>query len=1023
MSNWNSIIISFFSGKYEMSGYEDCRKYRTLGNYDFLAFSPMPDGKSSVDDMLSYMWSRSNKISLDLKPGQSAKSLFAFDHTECANAFWEGDRVTYPYIFVSLIQTCGGEHEKNIDKIKEIVTEHLAKLPEYEVVGDDTPPSDDKELTNKLNELSDFAEKARQYGLDLDHQMLDKIESLKNEAAGVIKTAPGIKCCIYTALDSCDLILCMKSMKYEEGLNVIIDLNNDRFSRYIYSMIGMSLEDVIKAEEEEYVDKIGISAITIKMQYYDDWRVNIQKTLKVNGEDLNYVDRLGDEDIYIAIRNYSLKTLARQLDEENLLKPGDAFPFPRLRIVLDSFERVSAKYDGNDSDLSSVFKDFDDSKYAFLDHIHPATQKALMEMITVCQCLEEWNFAVDTRACIGYFLPAVIAQAKAFDSVIFGEPDGVFNYTMSKIDKNQFKKSVLLFVSGMRTIIDGTLNSDRMFFQVPGINAELYNIPAKLLSFYTYFVGLVTDVLKSPDKAETKYRFLLCPDLYDKMQFERLFHYGWNKNVPKILKVRVPVDMLFQPKNLMMELSHETAHAVGSLIRRRVERREKFGMIILDFITEELVRPPAELHDFAHVENLRSASAYLMMDENHVIIKEIRAFLEEHWYKRCEQYSTYKAGKTELESGDENSRAVVEKTFKIVLDKLFSDKLWELLSLVNNVLRRRPEKEYLENNEDVRRLILHNAVRLTNNELHNIVDVSGLLLYESLADLVLIYILKIPVMEYVGHIHAIVEKSFFSYHELAGIGMKVVNENLHEEAAQAGAGSGFGEGSGCDEQVGALEAFNIGQADADTDLSIKSKLADCYRSIFNGGFIRERIKAVIEVAYEKQDGVSKLSPDAVKTKSISFQAFVQALDINHDANAERKYAGRDPAEHGLSGGKVESAGEAQAQGIATGEAPVQSPAGDAGGKPGQELFRSMLPASAEKHAADYLRVCQIELDSMGKMKKDTLELLQEYYMSIDDDIGDMRIENFIRKLKTANSEFIERALYKKEPAASADGPA
>lgn len=211
---------------------------------------------------------------------------------------------------------------------------------------------------------------------------------------------------------------------------------------------------------------------------------------------------------------------------------------------------------------------------ALPDHlkVDESIKKAAIEVLNSCDYLSKRNFALDIRDCINSSIDLFFYKIQ--------------NYKFKEDNSNliEYNESIKSYISGIMSIVNGSLQADRMFFQVPGFNAVLYDIPSKLIIFYTGFVKQISEILNDLDNG---FGFIVCPDLYQITYISILFDQKYTEE-NLLLKVRVPVKSLFKPNRLLQELTHEVAHFVGKKIRNRKIRYIVETKIIASEITHSL---------------------------------------------------------------------------------------------------------------------------------------------------------------------------------------------------------------------------------------------------------------------------------------------------------------------------------------------------------------------------------------------------------------------------------------------------
>ena len=368
---------------------------------------------------------------------------------------------------------------------------------------------------------------------------------------------------IFNSLDCCDIIVFLKSEKYCDGANIIQQLDNENFIKYSYSVLGIDFTQLSEVNYDEKIDKITICGVIADNcdfnKWYDSFTEKFPNTEKV----LKY-GRIGNEDVILNIldckaldffrcfkddygvlniknRLFYNALISPRMHFDNFYSPNESVPSPSKPIELNLKEKLINAYINAEQRGLIIDK---------------TIKKASLEVLNSCDFLSKRNFALDIRDCINSSIDLFFEKVQNY---IIDEPDcGII----------QYNDSIKKYIAGIMSIVNGSLQADRMFFQVPGFNAVLYEIPSKLIIFYTAYVNKVAKII---DDLDSNYGFIVCPDLYQFTYISVLFPEKFTET-NLLLKVRIPVDLLFKPKKLLRELTHEVAHFVGKEVRNREER-------------------------------------------------------------------------------------------------------------------------------------------------------------------------------------------------------------------------------------------------------------------------------------------------------------------------------------------------------------------------------------------------------------------------------------------------------------------
>ena len=114
---------------------------------------------------------------------------------------------------------------------------------------------------------------------------------------------------------------------------------------------------------------------------------------------------------------------------------------------------------------------------------------------------------------------------------------------------------------------------------IPELNSISYYVPIKMYAFYAAFVHKTKNFLnmkfgesKSEKGTNHLYEFILYPGMNTQIQVNRIFYSPHDKN--RLLLIEIPEKEIYDPQHIMIVLSHEIGHFVGSRLRKREYRYE-----------------------------------------------------------------------------------------------------------------------------------------------------------------------------------------------------------------------------------------------------------------------------------------------------------------------------------------------------------------------------------------------------------------------------------------------------------------
>lgn len=705
MSKWNAVVVSLWCGKYQADNDIDALMYRTFGNHDFLAISPI-DGETATD-VLKGMWDRTNLFSGNIKPGESIHNLFGIAMSKCCDEFWEHES---RYLFVSEIQLNykrGTDFKHELDSFKQELYKLLSIF--------------------ELKEKEDFV--------------------------------------FYYSLDCGDLLFFLKTNKYTDGADVINKITiKSSFKHYSYSVCGINTGMFLSATNyDEIIPKAVICSVFSDSTHYNSWlkafkteypselvfddcdivQEKVSEKEIGQNEEFVHMARIGNEDVCINIYNCDLNHFIMMLlldngvfSYENELVNA---VFSRLRIQLDTkFNDVIPTCSRNASQGESLIAKLSLIwKNRLSEHVNPFVYKALVEVLVAIENLEMKEFAVDIQDCVSNVFPLFINKIEAFN--FWGQSFNSDNFEKC-YSPEDFNKDLILFTTGLMSIANGALHADKIFINVPGFNAVLCDVPAKLLVYYTAFVQQLVNTLN--DTKSFSYRFILCPDLYLNIEVMPLFKY---KNTDsQLLKARIPIKKLFDPQILLMELSHEAAHFVDTKIRSRKERIDFLAETISVILANHLLKPILFEDESVLVSEINIIKHFL--PENRLTLDDA---LNHEWRGICEIFKQALLKDVNYEDIEEQYHMAIKSIFINNIQKLltgemsYEDKSLTFLDSVYNIIV--DEENGTEQYEYILLLsefferhinqVLWNEYRMT-------IERSCDLFYESFADLVMLYITK-----------------------------------------------------------------------------------------------------------------------------------------------------------------------------------------------------------------------------------------------------------------------------------------
>lgn len=157
--------------------------------------------------------------------------------------------------------------------------------------------------------------------------------------------------------------------------------------------------------------------------------------------------------------------------------------------------------------------------------------------------------------------------------------------TQEDSEHNNIENSLLQmqknYFSALNTLSLCTMHSERQFIHSPAFNASYFEIPPKMLAFYSAITDHIASLLT--ECADKKYNYLIAPDFRSDIYVKPLnIHY--KKDTTRHLAIiNLPEKYFYQPERAIMLLAHEVGHYEGN--REREKRAkcifEMVGLLLL----------------------------------------------------------------------------------------------------------------------------------------------------------------------------------------------------------------------------------------------------------------------------------------------------------------------------------------------------------------------------------------------------------------------------------------------------------
>ena len=374
--------------------------------------------------------------------------------------------------------------------------------------------------------------------------------------------------CLYYSLDFSDFILFTKNVSMEKYHNILWDLSQfreqgfpfvrDSFTLFCfgYNFLMEKFQEIAEDKDVTWDDTVSVS-IHLSVQSLGTLN-NFLSILQSIGEfrqyrlsgryDYNIVfDSLRGADILKVL--YSLDQLAAQRENTVFASYDVTFLIAPPKVPIEGIEAPqNHRLFNNASALLEVLC----QEYSRCRNLHAnyaeETRKALLTLLKR-GFSDEFTVSI-LLSFITYLKVCIEAQNELNRGPLFTK-------SLHELKHHYFE--------AVNTLALCTMHSERQFIQAPAFNAPYFNVPPKLLAFYTAIVYELAESLKQ--EGEEQYRFLIVPD-YRKDIYVSPFDVDIVSDQQEHIAIAyLSEDFFYNPVTAIQLLAHEIGHYVGERYR------------------------------------------------------------------------------------------------------------------------------------------------------------------------------------------------------------------------------------------------------------------------------------------------------------------------------------------------------------------------------------------------------------------------------------------------------------------------
>lgn len=510
--------------------------------WDYCAFG-MIDGigigenliESSEQDLLTSIWHEQSTFCGKLSGEYTAQQIFVvrYGETEEERAFW--DQEEYPFLLFCRMQCCGN----------------------------------------------------RNFLWENRHD-LEKALNFYNRVIAMV----------YLTYDNSDMVIVLRSRKYEDGAGIInafhqhtnFFINGKRIGRLknSFSIMAVKYDRLGKIEESATLNAHisiverrigGIKEIYRELLNRKEYFVNKDKV------GCNRFSVLGSNDEEIVISNICWRDfLALYKREDGLFcfSAENKFLYENASCITTEIMAALEDYENDLKSNGIVFNDENGQDDDIESGAVQAYDTKVSELRSSLKKLKYTNENLRELRLIFNSLPKF--SGKVFNDYtlfpVLGSLDVLLKLLQEDVSAQYFdKRGFFEFLNTFCLYVQNSMRSDRMSMQTLDFNVKMYDVPSKLIAFYSSYVTKICGILSKSDNPRCCYGFLTIPGMSSFINVRELFKrrsYSY-----RLIQIKIPEYNFYETKDVMIVLAHEVAHYVG---RRYRHREGRYDAIISNYV-------------------------------------------------------------------------------------------------------------------------------------------------------------------------------------------------------------------------------------------------------------------------------------------------------------------------------------------------------------------------------------------------------------------------------------------------------
>lgn len=146
-------------------------------------------------------------------------------------------------------------------------------------------------------------------------------------------------------------------------------------------------------------------------------------------------------------------------------------------------------------------------------------------------------------------------------------------YDFKGKDKNEtIEEYTNEYFKALNCLVSTVMHTDRQFIQATAFNAVFYDVPPKIVAYYTALINMFKRLMIDSDKGD--YVFIFTPNFQTGITLLPLLNFE-DPPVDRLFIISIEEKAMYDVESVFRRLAHETAHCASNDSRLRDERQKK----------------------------------------------------------------------------------------------------------------------------------------------------------------------------------------------------------------------------------------------------------------------------------------------------------------------------------------------------------------------------------------------------------------------------------------------------------------